>query len=223
MLGTNEVVHIQVGSCGISAGVTALYTGPPQVSHTIPVSLDGVGEIILRLGLDSATSQVEASFSIDMGSTFMVMPLPSPGRVFTSGDSAVVSIFGSVQVPTTTLSVASSDVPKVIPDPGSVISAVTVPSNGRIVDVTTSFSFTHQCERDLVMRLRHPDGTTNVVMNRGLQRCSGVATTFTSTSLTMQNMIGKSPAGLWTFTATDDMADGYSGTLNSWQLNFVLE
>jgi len=45
--------------------------------------------------------------------------------------------------------------------------------------------------------------------------------TFTSTSLTLQNMIGKQAAGVWTLTITDDSA-GFSGQLNSWSLNLTV-
>ena len=120
--------------------------------------------------------------------------------------------------PTETVTISSTDVPKVIPNPGQVISTVSVPDLGTIVGVTTSFSFTHQCERNLVMRVRHPDGTLNTVMDRGLERCDGTNSLFTSTSLTMQNMLGKEVGGVWQIIITDDDPQ-YSGQLNSWSLN----
>jgi subtilisin family serine protease/subtilisin-like proprotein convertase family protein len=136
------------------------------------------------------------------------------------GDSNVATVTITVNpVPSRNVTISSIDVPKNIPNPGQVVSTITVPNIGTILDVTASFSFTHQCERDLVMVVRHPDGTGNTVMDRGLERCSGVDSLFTSTSLTMQNMLGKPAAGVWTITITDDNAL-FSGQLNSWSLNF---
>ncbi len=78
------------------------------------------------------------------------------------------------------LSVVATDVPRSIPDPGQTISSLDVTATGTIVDVNLFFQFTHQCERDLRMVLRAPSGSFVSVMDRGLERCSGVATTFIS-------------------------------------------
>src|SRR5262249_44833938 len=105
--------------------------------------------------------------------------------------------------PSQDFTIASTDVPKSIPDPGQLISTITVPSLGTILDVTATFSITHECEADLVVYVRHPDGTLTNVMNHGLGRCSGVPETFTSTSLTLGNMLGKQTSGVWQLIVTD--------------------
>ncbi|MGE4096171.1 MAG: M23 family metallopeptidase [Candidatus Binatia bacterium] len=97
--GTNEIVNIQVGSCGASACVTGLYTGPPLVTKTVPISLSGVQFIIFRLVLNDTTNQVAPSFSINGGATFTEIALPTPGRIFSSNNQAIVSVFGFTEVP----------------------------------------------------------------------------------------------------------------------------
>ncbi|PYU64703.1 MAG: hypothetical protein DMG49_25915 [Acidobacteria bacterium] len=95
---------------------------------------------------------------------------------------------------TVTQTVQATDVPRAIPDVGQITSAVTFPVRGTIVSMELFFQFTHQCERDLIMDLIAPDGHDVQVMNRGLQRCSGVLQTFTSDN----TLIG----GPWLFRRT---------------------
>lgn len=99
--GTNELVNIGVGGSGTEASVTAGYfpdPGTPVFSAPVPINLAGVERITLRLVLDDATNQVTPSFSLDGGTNFTPIAIPGGGRVFTSGNQALVSIFGSTQI-----------------------------------------------------------------------------------------------------------------------------
>jgi pimeloyl-ACP methyl ester carboxylesterase len=99
--GTNELVNIQAGSSGTGAIVTATAQSASlsRVNQSVGVNLTGVSRILLRLAYDDVSKRVTYSFSTDGGTTFTEITLPQPGTVMTTGNQAVVSVFGSVQVP----------------------------------------------------------------------------------------------------------------------------
>jgi hypothetical protein len=93
-LGTNEIVNINFS---IGPLVVALANGQVQF---VPVDLTGVQRVMLRLTFNDATNQVTHSFSLNGGATFTDIVFPQPGKVMTTGSQALVSVFGSVQLPT---------------------------------------------------------------------------------------------------------------------------
>jgi hypothetical protein len=100
--GTNELVNIETGgSGGTDTIITALAQSASlsRVTQSVRVNLTGVSRIIFRLVYtDDATNRVTTSYSLDDG-PFTEIVLPQPGIVMTTGNQAVVSVFGSVQVP----------------------------------------------------------------------------------------------------------------------------
>ena len=88
------------------------------------------------------------------------------------------------------------------------------------------FQFTHRCERNLRTTLRSPEGHVNFVMDRGLGRCSGVPTIFTSTNTELGEprfFGGLEAGGNWTLTMADDINDGNFGTLDAWSLTITVK
>jgi hypothetical protein len=97
--GTNEIVNINFSTGPFVVAVAHPANGPQSV-QAVPIDLTGVQRVMLRLTLNDSTNQVTHSYSLNGGATFTDIVLPQPGRVMTTGSQAVVSVFGSVQLPT---------------------------------------------------------------------------------------------------------------------------
>jgi hypothetical protein len=96
---TNELVNINF-STGPSVVALVQPASGPQFAQSVPINLTGVQRVMLRLTFNDATNQVTHSYSLNGGATFTDIVLPQPGKVMTTGSQAVVSVFGSVQLPT---------------------------------------------------------------------------------------------------------------------------
>lgn len=96
--GTNEIVNINFSTGPFVVAVANPASGPQSV-QAVPIDLTGIQRVMLRLTFNDSTNQVTHSYSLNGGATFIDIPLPQPGRVMTSGSQAVVSVFGSVQLP----------------------------------------------------------------------------------------------------------------------------
>ncbi len=96
---TNETVNINFSTGPFVVAVSQPANGPQSV-QAVPIDLTGVQRVMLRLTFNDATNEVTHSFSLNGGATFTDIPLPQPGRVMTTGSQATVSVFGSVQLPT---------------------------------------------------------------------------------------------------------------------------
>jgi hypothetical protein len=97
--GTNEIVNINFSTGPFVVAVAHPANGPQSV-QAVPIDLTGVQRVMLRLTFNDATNQVTHSYSLNGGVTFTDIVLPQPGKVMTTGSQAVVSVFGSVQLPT---------------------------------------------------------------------------------------------------------------------------
>lgn len=119
--------------------------------------------------------------------------------------------------------VFGSGLPAVLADAGSVSSTLTFPGTGSITAIELYFEFTHECEDNLFSTLTSPNGSTSVVQDRGLNRCSGVPTLFNSrNSLILQTFGGEEANGQWIFTMSDiSPPDGNTGTLDVFSLEIV--
>lgn len=95
-VGTSESVGIQVGDCGSAGPCVAGFVVLEGVTQIVPVNLNGVTRILLRLTLDDSTNHVTPSFSTDGGRIFTDIPLPASAVIFASANEAVVSVFGVV-------------------------------------------------------------------------------------------------------------------------------
>lgn len=139
--------------------------------------------------------------------------------------------------------VASTDVPKAIPDfsagnPGVVTSTLTVSgATGTLADLNATLDITHPFVGDLTVDLTSPGGTTVRLINRvgvggdnftnttldddfAFNPISGGTAPFSSTfapSNPLSAFNGQNPNGVWTLTVSDNAAND-TGTLNSWSL-----
>jgi hypothetical protein len=96
---TNEIVNINFSTGPFVVAVAHPANGPQSV-QAVPIDLTGVQRVMLRLTFNDSTNQVTHSYSLNGGATFIDIPLPQPGKVMTTGSQALVSVFGSVQLPT---------------------------------------------------------------------------------------------------------------------------
>lgn len=135
----------------------------------------------------------------------------SPG-LSTITFTATASATGPAPTPFT---VSASGLPEDIPNPGSITRRMLITTKGTISSITLFFEFPAQCERNHFATLTDPGGRTVVVMDRGLQRCSGVREPYSSINVGIAGLFdGRRADGEWIFTIQDLDADAYSGTLN---------
>jgi subtilisin-like proprotein convertase family protein len=138
---------------------------------------------------------------------------------------------------------SSLNVPKAIPDPGTVSSTLNVPDSFTILDLNVALDITHTYTGDLRARLKSPDGTQVLLFSgygssgdnlHGTVFDDEAATPiwdktatppFTgsfSPSQSLSVFDGKKVTGVWTLEITDAFRRD-KGTLNSWSLNFTRE
>ncbi len=218
----------------LKAGDTAGWTmvllvcvGPPGANACAQTNLPagGLGDITIASTADVAITKT------GLASVVVGTPITYTLTVTTSGNATNVTVndplqpsftFGSATASQDAATAVSTDVPKAIPDPGQVTSILGFPTAGTILDMTLFFRFTHACERDLRMVLRHPDGTSVVVMDRGNQTCTGVPTTFGSNNPNLGPFFANKQAAVaWSLDVTDD-SPGFAGTLDFWSLTIRL-
>jgi subtilisin-like proprotein convertase family protein len=130
----------------------------------------------------------------------------------------------------------SSDVPKAIPDSGSVQSVLNVSGVGNVATVTVTLNITHTFDADLVIVLISPAGTTiTLALNRGGSGDNFTNTTFSDAAATaisagtapfsgsfrpeaaLAALTGQNANGTWKL-QVDDTASVDTGTLNSWSI-----
>ncbi|MEJ5165657.1 MAG: proprotein convertase P-domain-containing protein [Thermoanaerobaculia bacterium] len=134
----------------------------------------------------------------------------------------------------------STDVPKAIPDPGTVTSVINVPDNKIIQKVIVTIeNITHTYDADLDIYLIAPDGTrVELSTDNGSSGDNYINTVFddeATTSITagtppftgtfkpegsLSTLIGKNAQGQWKLEVSDDYSID-SGTLNSWSLTLL--
>ena len=114
---------------------------------------------------------------------------------------------------TPTATFNSSDIPKIIADLTTESSSLSVSGmRGTISSVTAWVNIAHTCIGDLIVRLRHPDGTTAVLHER-----QGGSTDNIDTHYNLSNFNGRAPNGTWTL-SVQDAAAGDVGRLQVWSL-----
>ena len=155
----------------------------------------------------------------------------------TQGDAEIPVSVPTSAPPGPALSRNSSDVPKAIPDDGTVTSTLQIAEQARIVDLNARIlQITHTFVGDLVIELIGPDGTTVTLANRnGSGGDNYTDTAFDDEAATaigagaapftgsfrpvepLSTFDGKSVAGTWTLRVSD-MAGEDVGTLSGWGL-----
>lgn len=84
------------------------------------------------------------------------------------------------------------------------VATFTLPADGKVSDVHLFFGFKTECEGDLWAMLTAPNGRNVVVMDRGLQRCSGTPTHFDSNNEELGSFFkGGRANGTWKFEFKD--------------------
>lgn len=137
----------------------------------------------------------------------------------------------------------STDVPRPIPDPGTVLSSITVSGGGTITDIAvTDINIAHTYASDLRVYLISSQGTrvglflhdcTNniwTIGNTGFTLRNGAETVFGTTCPPQQGtykpeeslapLLGQQAAGVWTLEVTDNGASD-AGTLHAWGLRIT--
>jgi subtilisin-like proprotein convertase family protein len=140
-----------------------------------------------------------------------------------------------------TVTAAATDVPKAIPDPGTVLAALAVSNApGALLDVNVTLSLTHTWDDDLDVFLVSPAGTRvelftdvggsgNHFTDTVLDDEAAGAITAGSAPFTgsfrpegiLASLLGQGANGTWTLELSDDTGAD-AGTLVSWSLRFVL-
>ncbi len=119
----------------------------------------------------------------------------------------------------------STDTPIAIPDndPGGVISTISVPDSGCVLDVDVYVNITHTYRGDLIVELASPAGTVVRLHNRTGGSADDLVTTYNQGSVdpdgpgSLDSFNGESLNGGWQLRVSDN-ADLDVGTLNEWAL-----
>ncbi len=133
--------------------------------------------------------------------------------------------------------VASTNVPVPIPDLGTIISTITIPTGGTISDLNVkNLDVTHTWIDDLIIELTSPGGITVRLMNRPCAGEDNILINFDDQAATatfpcpptnngtyipfaaLSAFIGQEVSGTWTLRISDNAAQDI-GTLNHWSLD----
>ncbi len=120
----------------------------------------------------------------------------------------------------------SGDTPMAIPDPGHIVSNITVPITEAIERVKVEVDIDHTYRGDLRLVLEYPDGSTYILKNTNYYDWSkDVKGTFGVDLIphdthALYGKIGSSPAGTWKLHVYD-VYGYYTGTLNGWKLTLI--
>jgi hypothetical protein len=88
-----------------------------------------------------------------------------------------------------------------------------VPVSGRITAWELDFAFNTECENDHYAAITSPNGRKMVVMERGLERCTGRPTVYYSNNTEAGPFMGINAKGKWQFVFKDLDANFHSGAL----------
>jgi len=129
----------------------------------------------------------------------------------------------------------SASVPRLVPNPGSVASALTVPVDGRVIDVNVvSLTATHAAAGDLELHLVSPEGTDVVAVDRVCGNSANLDLSLDDAAASaiqcpanngasfrpsnpLSAFNGEEAAGTWTLVAIDRSAAN-NGVLTGWGL-----
>ncbi|MFZ2488390.1 MAG: proprotein convertase P-domain-containing protein [Anaerolineae bacterium] len=201
-------------------------------SYTIQVATDpSFSNIVASAsGLTSTTWTPSSALLSDTVYYWRVQAVNSCG-----GTWSAVFAFRTGVNPCTTYT--STDVPKAIPDAGTVQSSLTVPDSFTLTDVNVTIgSIVHTWDSDLDISIIHPDTTsrelstdnggsgdnyTNTVFDDEAATAITAGTApFTGSfrpEAALSALDGKTSAGTWKLNVADDVADD-TGTLNAWSI-----
>ena len=103
---------------------------------------------------------------------------------------------------------------KVVTEVSPTSGIMNFPFKGTLVNAELYFRYETQCENDHFATLISPSGLRIIVMNRGLNRCSGSPETYYSQNSDIARaFIGSEANGDWNFVMTDLDRNKFTGTL----------
>lgn len=98
------------------------------------------------------------------------------------------------------------------------------PFAGKITDWEFFLKFTTDCENEYFAALTSPTGRKLIVMDRGLRRCTGTPSTYSSvTTDDVGVFVGTDAQGEWEFAMSDLDQNQYSGTLDEVWINLTVD
>ncbi len=254
-------VTVLDGAANVADGQTApvsfgdVLRGGPAPARTFTVRNDGgatltLGSVGVPAGF-TVTESLAGTLAPGASDTFTVQMATATARTsagelsFSTNDPDEspfnFPITGTV-VPTGTLLPCAGDVPKAIPDNGTVTSTLSVGgATTGITDVNVTLTITHPYDGDLDVYLIGPEGTrvelftdvggradfaTTVLDDEAATAITAGSAPFTGSFRpegTLAAFDGADPNGTWTLELTDDHAEGYVGTLMSWCLTLTMD
>ncbi|MCQ4162491.1 S8 family serine peptidase [Roseomonas sp. GC11] len=116
---------------------------------------------------------------------------------------------------------ASSTAKLALQDAGTASSTIKVGSADLEIDrVEVTVDLSHARMSDLVLTLVSPTGTESVLMSRAGLSSGGTGSTTLKFTMDSVHFWGEGVTGTWTL-KVQDAASGFTGTLNSWKLDFI--
>jgi hypothetical protein len=97
-----------------------------------------------------------------------------------------------------------------------------VPMAGRITGWQLHFAFKTECENDHYASITSPTGRTMVLMDRGLGRCTGTPSTYSSDNNDSGPFMGVRSNGKWQFVFKDLDANFHSGALETLRMKVTV-
>jgi hypothetical protein len=102
------------------------------------------------------------------------------------------------------------------------IATFDVPVTGRITRWELHFAYRTECENDHFASIASPSGDKVTLMDRGLRRCTGMPTVYTSDNVNGSPFVGSQAGGKWQFLFRDLDANSYSGNLEAVRMTLTV-
>jgi hypothetical protein len=102
------------------------------------------------------------------------------------------------------------------------IATFDVPVAGRITGWQLQFTFRTECEKDHYASITSPTGRQMVLMDRGLGRCSGTPSVYSSDNNDPGPFLGVRANGKWQFVFKDLDANFHSGALEAMRMKVTV-
>lgn len=209
-------------------------------------ALSGAASYDVQIATDPAFSNIVRSASGLTATSYTPSPALDAGTVYywrvrgnnACGGGTYSNVWAFRTATSGCTTYTSTDVPKTIPNPGTVNSSLTIGDATLIQDVNVTIGrIDHLRDQDLDIYIRHPDNTqVELTSDNGGNGDNYVNTVFDDEAATpitsgsppftgsyrpegsLSAFDGKSASGTWVLTVTDDNATGTAGTLQSWSI-----
>lgn len=209
------------------------YTGDFGGTSSATPTVAGVCGLVLSRNPNLTGNQVMAVIEQSASKDLVIAsdtPVNVPGDFNANGFSpwfghgkvnaaAAVARAGETLVELQRIELAAQDVPITIPDTGvSVESHIAVDTVGNLADLRIQVQITHSYIGDLVIDLFTPDGEAVTLQNHQGGSQQNMDRTFSiEEAPTLQALLGKSVAGMWTLRVVDTWLSD-QGRLEGWRL-----